>query len=329
MVAVTSLRPGNSVSKTILLLVSFIGLAVCTVSDGLAQALHCQPYWTAEYKCKMHCGPCPVNNNQPQPAPPPGQAEARDLNQEGIDAYNGGNYEVAEKYFQEARAKSPNDSVIQRNLQNAEEKLAEESAAQINAVRTRENNPGTTAYIEALRQRFHVEAIQLDLPAACLAAGQLTSTAFCDVIDAISLGWEAGGRSEHIELLRILDKEAAKRVVFLSFPREMGVGSRVALVQKLYDAEAREFAALVSRIEFAMQNDQLTARLRNEYAIRDSASVAELRNRAADESRQSAGAASLYIRSHAESKGVTFRCESACRGLIGLARGVNVLDSPR
>jgi hypothetical protein len=290
--------PGKAAPKSILILVSFIGLAVSTASGGLAQALHCQPYWTAEYKCMMHCGPCPVNN-QPQPAPPPG------------------------------KAKSPDDSAIQSNLQDAEEKHSEESAAQINAVRVREKDPGRPEYIEALRQRFHVEAIQLDIPAACLAAGQLTSTAACDVIDAIGLGWDAGGQSAYIESLRILDKEAAKRVVFLSFPREMGVGSRVALVQKLYDAEVREFAALVSRIEFAMQNDQLTARLRTEYAIRDSASVAELRNRAADESRQSASAASLYIRNHGESKGVTFRCESACRGLIKLAQGVNVLDSPR
>jgi hypothetical protein len=36
-------------------------LAVFPVSQGLAQ--HCNPNWTAEYKCMQHCGPCPTNNN--------------------------------------------------------------------------------------------------------------------------------------------------------------------------------------------------------------------------------------------------------------------------
>lgn len=40
-------------------------LIVCNVvfpvSQGLAQ--HCNPNWTAEYKCMQHCGPCPTTNN--------------------------------------------------------------------------------------------------------------------------------------------------------------------------------------------------------------------------------------------------------------------------
>ncbi len=35
--------------------------AVFPVPQGLAQ--HCNPNWTAEYKCLEHCGPCPTTNN--------------------------------------------------------------------------------------------------------------------------------------------------------------------------------------------------------------------------------------------------------------------------
>jgi tetratricopeptide (TPR) repeat protein len=66
----------------------------------------------------------PRSQTQAAPAPPPGQAEARDLNQKGIDAYNSGDDESAAKYFQEALDKAPDDSAIQQNLQNAKDQIA-------------------------------------------------------------------------------------------------------------------------------------------------------------------------------------------------------------
>jgi tetratricopeptide (TPR) repeat protein len=111
--------------------VSFVGLAIYPTSDAFAQ--RCQPYWTAAYKCAMNCGPCgggtaPGTNTAPSaPAPPPGEAEARDLNQKGVDAYNSGNYDSARNLFQEALDKWPNNSTIAENLQKAKDQIAHQA----------------------------------------------------------------------------------------------------------------------------------------------------------------------------------------------------------
>jgi tetratricopeptide (TPR) repeat protein len=60
--------------------------------------------------------------------PPSGEVEARDLDQKGLDAYNGGDYESAADFFQKALDKLPNNSTIQEHLQNAKDQIAYQTA---------------------------------------------------------------------------------------------------------------------------------------------------------------------------------------------------------
>ena len=77
----------------------------------------------------------PCNNNQSQPAPLSAaqiqqnqdNADARAFNQKGLDAFNIGDYDTALSYFQQALDKTPNDTVIQQNLQNAQNKIDEKN----------------------------------------------------------------------------------------------------------------------------------------------------------------------------------------------------------
>lgn len=109
--------------------VMFLGLAVYPTSQTFAQ--HCNPAWTAAFKCVQHCGPCPNlpggSGGQAAPSAPagpsPAELEGRRLNQEGIDAYNAGNYESARDFFQQALDKMPNDATIQSNLQKAKDQI--------------------------------------------------------------------------------------------------------------------------------------------------------------------------------------------------------------
>jgi len=80
---------------------------------------------TAAYDkyCVSHAQP-PSQTHDTPPAPPPGEAEARDLDQKGIDAYNSGNYESAAAFFQQALDKLPGDSTIQQHLQTAKDQIA-------------------------------------------------------------------------------------------------------------------------------------------------------------------------------------------------------------
>lgn len=47
-----------------------IVLAVGGLFPHAAHAQHCQPYWTAEYKCLQGCGPCPSSGKAAAPAAP-------------------------------------------------------------------------------------------------------------------------------------------------------------------------------------------------------------------------------------------------------------------
>jgi hypothetical protein len=253
--------------------------------------------------------------------------KADEANQRGLEASGRGDWNEAANRFMEALEFAPDSSEIRTNLERANASLADAgSAAEIVALRQRIEDSITAANIQAQRLSFAAKVTRAAIPAACLVADQLESSASCDVIDASRLGWNLAGANGDREMLRILGAEAAQRVVFMSFPSEMGVGARVSLVQKLYALEASEFAKLISRIQSAMQNDQQAARLRTEYAIRDSAAVAALWQSAADESRQSADTTSEYITTHSESSGITFHCDSACHQVIRAAQAINAFD---
>lgn len=107
-------------------------VAIFSATEGFAQ--HCQPYWTAQYKCAVGCGPCGGGggNVTPQPyvAAQPSAAEiaaqrAHVLNEAGNNAYNAKNWTLAISLYAQALQLTPNDTRIANNLRGAH-------AAQIN-----------------------------------------------------------------------------------------------------------------------------------------------------------------------------------------------------
>ena len=109
----------------------FLGLmifcfAIFSVTEGFAQ--HCQPYWTAQYKCAVGCGPCGggSRNAGPQPyvAPQPSPAEiaaqrANAITAEGVRAEKVGNWTLAVSLYEQALRLRPNNRVIMDNLGHA------------------------------------------------------------------------------------------------------------------------------------------------------------------------------------------------------------------
>ena len=159
-----------------------------------------------------------------------------------------------------------------------------------------------------------------------MIADELDSTRTCDVIDAIRLGFELANAKNYEEMRRILAEQVANKVVFLSFPREMRLESKVKLVQKIYVAERVHFDAVFANIESSLTNDQDAAQLRTQFAIRDSQDVAALQQRLHDENKQTIDAASTYLEQHPKSQGFQHECKLACRQAFAAAQGINVFD---
>jgi tetratricopeptide (TPR) repeat protein len=125
-----------------------------------------------------HTGGHPIPNPPrciPQPAAsaqPPGETEARALNQQGVTAYESSNYVEAEEYFQQAVDKSPDNSIFRENLQKAKDQLKAEldrtnaalanarSAADIRALRLKIESLSSAAKIRALTQESKNEALE-------------------------------------------------------------------------------------------------------------------------------------------------------------------------
>ncbi len=110
---------------------------------------HCQPYWTAAYKCSQGCGSCAGTGNQGGSTPSPSYSgpnlwnifrntgpsaaeqadqQARATNENGVQAYNKGDWATAVSLFQQALHNYPNDPVYRKNLANAQANLANQQA---------------------------------------------------------------------------------------------------------------------------------------------------------------------------------------------------------
>ncbi len=157
-------------------------LAVCavfTVSKAFAQ-LHCQPYWTAEYKCLEHCGPCqtaPIDLRQQQQQQQLQQQErqielarqqelqrqreeeerkgkAADADRAGVEAANRGNWSEAAGHFIDALEFAPEDAAIRAHLARANSELADIGTADaIVALRQRIEDEMTAAQLKAIQDR--------------------------------------------------------------------------------------------------------------------------------------------------------------------------------
>ena len=115
--------------KGIYFAAAFVCVALLPATKAFAQ--HCQPYWTAQYRCAMGCG-CGGNaTRQPYVAPQPSAAQiaaqrAHALNDAGNNAYAAKNWALAISLYTQALRLAPNDTAIARNLRGAH-------GAQINA----------------------------------------------------------------------------------------------------------------------------------------------------------------------------------------------------
>lgn len=116
-------------------------VAVCIAAIPLSPAFaqHCQPYWTAAYRCMNGCGGCPANRGNPAPyIPPPPTPEqiaaqhAYALNEEGLTAFNAGNWGAAEISFKKALEETPGDIHVLRNLAVLQSKQGESEYKQGN-----------------------------------------------------------------------------------------------------------------------------------------------------------------------------------------------------
>src|SRR6266700_5365821 len=90
-------------------------LSLFLQSEALAQ--HCQPYWTAQYKCAMGCGSCGGGggNVAPRPyiAPQPTQAQidalrGNAITADGVRAEKAGNWTLAVSLYEQALRLRPN-----------------------------------------------------------------------------------------------------------------------------------------------------------------------------------------------------------------------------
>lgn len=134
-------------------------LAIFSVTEGFAQ--HCQPYWTAQYKCAMGCGPCGGGgggNVAPQPyvAPQPSPAliaaeRGNAITAEGVRAEKAGNWTLAVSLYEQALRLRPNNRVILDNLGHAR-------AAVLNAQGVAADKAGN----RALAISFFEQALQVD-----------------------------------------------------------------------------------------------------------------------------------------------------------------------
>lgn len=113
---------------------------------------HCQPYWTAAYKCSQGCGSCGSSSGggsgggytdpsggllgklwdgifNPGPsAADQADQQARAANQRGVEAYKKGDWATAISLFQQALQNDPGDPTYSQNLANAQANLANQQA---------------------------------------------------------------------------------------------------------------------------------------------------------------------------------------------------------
>lgn len=137
--------------SVVLGVVLFIWLAIYPASESLA--IHCQDYWTPEYKCAMGCGPCGESNTNQQSGPSAAQiaaqqaaaarqereaaeqqqreADATEQNEKGLDAWKNKDWAAAADYFQKAVQDAPDNQTFQDNLDRAKQRLKEEQDKKI------------------------------------------------------------------------------------------------------------------------------------------------------------------------------------------------------
>jgi hypothetical protein len=186
--------------------ISFGVLTVCglafLVPKGYAQ-LVCRSYWTAEYKCLEHCGPCPTPAIDWQRQQQANQLElarqrelqhlqeeaerkqkAADADQAGVEAANRGNWSEAADHFIQALGFAPESTEIREHLNHAKSELADIGTAEaIAALQQRVEDAIAASAIEAIAERREDDEIarQLEMMAASFHSRWGTDTSVVDL----------------------------------------------------------------------------------------------------------------------------------------------------
>lgn len=136
-----------------------IATCVLLIPFSPAFAQHCQPYWTAAYRCAMGCGGCPVNRgNSGRPAQPAGPSQeeiararrvaaSRQYNDQGVAAYARGDWAEAVRLQQLALDNDPGDAVIANNLSMARARLQEQNESKAASAHIRSLIEGYSASV--------------------------------------------------------------------------------------------------------------------------------------------------------------------------------------
>jgi hypothetical protein len=250
------------------------------------------------------------------------QEEADADDRRGLQAAYNRDWTTAAAAFIEALELEPDDQAIRAHLDRARIGAADsQSAADIGQLNARIDDALAAADIDALRERFHIEALQMAIPPACLVARRLQASAICDVIRYTGVGWHAADANGQIEMLKILASAVARQTVFMSFGT-LPLRGQIGLVDAMQKIQARAFERLEKQIRTAMLDDQKAAKLRTRFAIADASAVAALRALAVAEGRRSADTHLRYLASHPNAPGITVHCEGACRQLVEASQGV-------
>ena len=180
------------------------------------------------------------------------------------------------------------------------------------------------------------------VPTACLAASQMSEgssreafTQTCHAINGGNLGWDLFNalNADHPggAIARILGEMAAEKMVYMSFPRSMGVQERVNVVRGMYAALDRQFNWVAGRIQTELlENPAKAAQLRR-LAIADAQKVEALKVQVYAENREAVQRAVVVLKKQygyagGGFGGIQFSCALACHQLIGAASGINVFD---
>jgi hypothetical protein len=177
-------------------------------------------------------------------------------------------------------------------------------------------------------------ALSVAMPAACMGAGGLTPgpvTATCDAFGAVQFGADLSDAlkkpdSMH-KAVKVFAEAGTEKLVVLSFPEEMGLDPRLALVKAMMQATRDFFDYTTQRLSMEYQDRAKAEQLRTQFALADSQAVQALRDQAFAQQQSVLDAASAYLTANPGTPGFRFQCLLACQQLISAAQGFNVFDN--
>jgi tetratricopeptide (TPR) repeat protein len=298
----------------------------CNCHSGLSGTTCFSPCgWEMPPSSAAPTGPTPGQLQQEREEKDLSEA-ALDANDKGVRAYKAGNYLDAVKFLSEALEYTPDDELIQQNLQKARVALAtarvprEGPLATVPITQEPKVKPSTDNAPPSRPPTYHPT---LAIPVACIALGDI-GDAPCGAIGAAKLAYELRkavlSKRLRNEVLRVLATAVGKRILALSFPSNYRMDAKIELIEELYKYERELFSYVEGRIQSEMIDDPALSRRLAQYAIADSVAVQELINSVNSEARAQANLMENTIKRAPNSTAVKFKCEVACSQFVEVAK---------